>query len=158
MVTTKGDLMPTVQRILHPTVFSEHSAAAAEYASLLTQLFAADLHLLYVLEDALGKMPKPDLGFPGPGDLANVRPEFWPELQTAVGIQLPDSERIVLATRLGPVSDQIVSYADDNDIDMIVIGTHGRRGLAHALMGSVAESVVRKANCPVLTVRPDKSE
>ena len=150
--------MPTVKRILHPTVFSEHSAAAAKYASLLAQQFDAELHLLYVLEDALGKIPEPDLGFPAPGDFDDVRKETWPQLQAVVGFQHPDSGRIIVATRLGPISDQIVSYASDNDIDMIVIGTHGRRGFMHALMGSVAEAVVRKASCPVLTVRPAKQE
>jgi nucleotide-binding universal stress UspA family protein len=71
-----------------------------------------------------------------------------------VRIDHHDCPRVVLATRLGPISDQIVAYARENAIDMIVIGTHGRRGLAHALIGSVAELVVRKASCPVLAVRP----
>lgn len=150
--------MPTVKRILHPTVFSEYSAAAAQYAALLTQLFAAELHLLYVMEEMMGKFPEPDLGFPAPGDLGTVRKDLWPQLQTAVGFELPDPDRIILATRLGPISEQIVSYAKEFEIDMIVLGTRGRRGLAHALMGSVAADVVRKASCPVLTVRPTKPD
>ena len=101
----------------------------------------------------MGKIPEPELGFPAPGDLAGVRPQLWRRLQEVVGVQLPDSGRIVLATRMGDVSDQIVSYAAEHEIDMIVIGTHGHRGLMHALLGSVAEAVVRKASCPVLTVR-----
>ncbi len=152
------ETMPTLQRILHATDFSKQSAAAAKYGSLLTRLCDAELHLLYVVEDAMGKIPEPDLGFPAPGGSATVQQEVWRRLQDVVGVQLPDSDRIILATRLGPISDQIVSYASDNDIDMIVIGTHGRRGVLHALMGSVAETVVRKASCPVLTVRPDKQE
>lgn len=146
--------MPTIQRILHPTDFSEQSAAAAEYGSYLAPLCDAELHLLYVVEDALGNIPHPALGFPATGERAKVQQEVWPQLQEVVGVQLPESDRIILATRLGPISDQIVSYASDNEIDLIVIGTHGRRGVMHALMGSVAEAVVRKASCPVLTVRP----
>jgi universal stress protein A len=150
--------MPTLQRILHATDFSKQSASAANYGSLLTRLCDAELHLLYVVEDAMGKIPEPALGFPAPGDRANVQQEVWPRLKEVVGIDLADSDRIILATRLGPISDQIVSYASDNEIDMIVIGTHGRRGVMHALLGSVAEAVVRKASCPVLTVRPGKRE
>ena len=74
--------------------------------------------------------------------------------------ELPDAEwsrgkQIVRATRQGPPFLEIVRYAKENEIDMIVLGTHGRGGLAHMLMGSVAEKVVRKAPCPVLTVRPE---
>ena len=53
---------------------------------------------------------------------------------------------------------EICGYATDTGIDLIVIGTHGRSGLSHVLLGSVAEKVVRKANCPVLTVRPNEHD
>ena len=149
--------MPTIQRILHPTDFSEHSAAAADYASLLTRQFGAELHLLFVVEDAMGKIPESGLGFPAPGDRVAVEPSALPRLEENVGVRSVDEARVFLATRLGIINDQIVSYADEHSIDMIVIGTHGRRGLAHPLMGSVAEAVVRKANCPVLTVRDAKT-
>jgi len=148
----------TVQRILHPTDFSEHSAAAAEYASLLTRQFEAELHLLYVVEDSMGKIPESGQAFPAPGDRVGVEQSVWPRLEENVGAHSVDADRVFLATRLGIISNQIVSYANDNSIDMIVIGTHGRRGLSHALMGSVAEAVVREANCPVLTVRAAKTE
>ena len=150
--------MPTVQRILHPTDFSEHSAWAAQYASLLARQFDAELHLLYVVEDAIGKIPAAGQAFPAPGDCVSVDPSIWPQLEENIGVHSAGSDQVFLATRLGLVSDQIVSYANDSSIDMIVIGTHGRRGLAHALMGSVAEAVVRKSDCPVLTVRPPKTE
>ncbi len=144
--------MATIARILHPTEFSDHSAAAAAYASTLAATFEADLHVLYVLEQSMDKIPEPDLTFPPPGESTRVGPAVLAALQKAVGLRASEASRLILATRLGPVSDQIVSYAKDADIDIIVIGTHGRRGLAHALTGSVAEAVVRKANCPVLTV------
>ncbi len=65
------------------------------------------------------------------------------------------SSRILLATRLGPVPREVAAYATSHAMDLIVIGTHGRRGVTHALLGSVAEEVVRRASCPVLTVKPD---
>ena len=149
-------LVPTVNRILHPTDFSKHSAAAAGYASLLARQFEAELHVLYVLENAMGKIPEGGTGFPAPGDRVAVGVSLWPRLEDNVGVDSTGAGRVFLATRLGAISDQIVDYANDQLIDMIVIGTHGRRGLSHALMGSVAEAVVRKANCPVLTIRVPK--
>jgi nucleotide-binding universal stress UspA family protein len=71
-----------------------------------------------------------------------------------------DAERIVQAPRvsvekaIGEPASEIVSYATDSGVDLLVLGTHGRTGLEHALMGSIAERVVRRAHCPVLTVRP----
>ncbi len=147
--------MPTVKRVLHPTDFSQHSAQAAQYASLLTQQFSAELYLLYVMEDAMGKIPDVAQPFPAPGESVGVDPDVWPHLAESIGVDADDPERVCLATRMGVVSDQIVSFARDHSIDIIVLGTHGRQGLAHALMGSVAEAVVRKSRCPVLTVRPE---
>jgi universal stress protein A len=61
---------------------------------------------------------------------------------------------IVREVRLGVPFEAIIHYAIGHEVDLIVMGTHGRRGLSHALLGSVAEKVVRNAPCPVLTVRP----
>ena len=145
--------MPAIRTILHPTDMSVQAAAAADYACFLAQQFDAQLHLLYVVEDAMGKIPEPELGFPPPGDHVPALSAMLPRLQEALGIDLPEADRLLLATRLGPIDAQIIAYADEQSIDLIVIGTHGRRGIAHALLGSVAEAVVRKASCPVLTVR-----
>ena len=80
--------MPTIHRILHATDLSEQSAAAAEYGSLLAQQCHAELHLLFVIEDAMGKIPEPRLGFPPPGNRAKVQAQYWAQLQEVVGIQL----------------------------------------------------------------------
>ena len=66
-----------------------------------------------------------------------------------------EGKLVVRATAQGTPFLEIIRYAKEKDIDMIVMGTHGRSGLVHMLMGSVAEKVVRKAPCPVLTVRPE---
>jgi nucleotide-binding universal stress UspA family protein len=71
----------------------------------------------------------------------------------AVGLGLATVEA---ATAVGEPAYEIVTYAKEKAVDLVVVGTHGRTGLTHALMGSVAERVVRKAPCPVLTVRPPK--
>ena len=67
-------------------------------------------------------------------------------------------EDVVRATRQGPPFLEILRYAKEVDADLIVMGTHGRSGLVQMLIGSVAEKIVRKAPCPVLTVRPDQHE
>ena len=68
------------------------------------------------------------------------------------------AKTIVKVVRQGPPFLEIVRYAQEANIDLIVLGTHGRGGLAHMLLGSVAEKVVRKAPCPVLTVRHPEHE
>jgi nucleotide-binding universal stress UspA family protein len=145
--------MPSLTRILHSTDFSESSANAAEYACFLAEKFAAELHVLYVLEDSMAKLPDLTLGFPPPGERGEpITGGPSAELRTKLGLSAGPSQ-IVLATRMGALAGQIVEYADDNALDLIVIGTHARHGLVHAILGSVAETVVRTARCPVLTVR-----
>ena len=142
--------MIEIIRILHPTDFTDNSKQAAVYAGFLAQQFDAELHVLHVLEGSMDKIPAPGEGFPPPGESRGVRSD---EAESA-GIHCPSDTPVVLATRLGMLSEQIVSYAAEKDMSMIVMGTHGRSGLAHMVVGSVAEGVVRRAACPVLTVRP----
>ena len=81
----------------------------------------------------------------------NGRSNCWTSLPESAG----EGCRIVRQTEIGAPCPGIALYAKTNDIDMIVISTHGHTGLTHFLMGSVAENVVRTAPCPVLTVRPE---
>jgi len=71
---------------------------------------------------------------------------------------LPDQAKMILALRSGQPHKEIVHYAAEEDIDLIVIATHGRNGLNHFVMGSVAEKVVRFSPAPVLTVKPRRAE
>ena len=147
--------MLTLKRILLPTDFSDCSAQASAYACSLAEKFGAELHVIHVLQDMVAMLPEPGLAFPPPGD-------YLQELEassTQALAKLPDPATgtpasVVRATLQGPPFLEIIRYAKDQDIDLIVIGTHGRTGLAHVLLGSVAERIVRKAPCPVLTVRP----
>jgi len=148
--------MIQLQRILLPTDFSEHSSLPLRYACAFAEQFGAELHLLHVLQDLVAMVPEPGLAFLPPGDFMR---EMQESAQQALA-KLPDpgwakGKTIVRATRQGPPFLEIVRYAKENEIDLIVLGTHGRGGLAHVLLGSVAEKVVRKAPCPVLTIRPD---
>lgn len=151
--------MIQLQRILVPTDFSDYAAVPLKYGCALAEVFHAELHLLHVLQDLVAMVPEPGLAYLPPGDLIR---EMQESADQALA-KLPDpawakETKVVRATRQGPPFLEIVRYAKENDIDLIVLGTHGRTGLAHVLMGSVAEKVVRKAPCPVLTVRPGDHE
>jgi nucleotide-binding universal stress UspA family protein len=140
--------MLSIQRILWPTDFSEGAEAAFPYAAVLADWHDADLHVVNVREggDAQG-----DASFPvSDARLADRlraegQPSQAPELDAMTLVQ----EQLEAASP----ADGIVSYTRDHDIDLVVSGTHGRRGLQRMLMGSVAEEVLRRAPCPVLTVR-----
>jgi universal stress protein A len=139
----------TVKSILVPTDFSKPSDAAVQYATGMALALGAQLYLVHVpgktgehfeanfpvgqfetaARERLGTLVAPD-------DLARLRPEY--------------------ALRIGAPAEEIVRYADARDVDLIIMGTHGRSGVAHLLLGSVAEQVVRTAPCPVLLVRHPK--
>ncbi len=140
--------MIDVKRILAPTDFSEYSAGALDYACSLADLFDAELHLLHVLELHASSTPV----FAGGLALNPLVRESREAAEKAL-LQVASGRKAVRATVIGPPFLEILRYANDNAIDLIVMGTHGRSGLAHVLVGSVAERVVRKASCPVLTVR-----
>jgi len=147
--------MITLQRILLPTDFSEHSQEAAAYACEFADRFESELHVLHVLQDIVALVPEPGLAFPPSGDyMQELKESADQALLQIPGEEAAKGKSIVRTTLQGPPFVKIVRYAKEHDIDLIVMGTHGRSGLAHVLMGSVAERVVRKAPCPVLTVRP----
>ena len=128
--------MPYAARILVPTDFSPLSTLALEHAIALASLCRASIHLMHVHADASGNV----------GD---------DERRLAGLVSRCHAEAIVVTSQVcgGQPAAAIVEAAADRAVDLIVLGTHGRRGMAHLLLGSVAEYVVRSASCPVLTVR-----
>ncbi len=151
--------MIKLQRILLPTDFSEFSAAARMYACAFADQFQAELHVLHVIQDLAPLVPEPGAALAPPLDyLRELELNAQAMLERALDAQWSVGKKIVKAVRQGPPFLEIIHYAQETNIDLIVIGTHGRSGLAHMLMGSVAEKVVRKAPCPVLTVRHPEHE
>ncbi len=148
--------MIKLDRILVPTDLSEFSKHALRYGCEFANRFDAELHLLNVVQDVVALVPEPGMAFPAPGEyMTELRDSSRQALE-----QLPDSDwlrsgRVTRDVRVGTPFVEIVRYARETECDLIVIGTHGRSGLAHVLLGSTAEKVVRKASCPVLTVRPE---
>jgi nucleotide-binding universal stress UspA family protein len=148
-------MAPTVSKILVPTDFSESADAALAYAKTLAGCLGASLHLLHVFTDPYGPaMYMPEVYVPVP---EAARARALEDARTRLAERLDADEEVYFrgtrAIVTGLTAKQIVTYAADNGIALIVMGTHGRRGVAHLLLGSVAEHVVRTASCPVLTVR-----
>ncbi|MBI5093815.1 MAG: universal stress protein [Candidatus Hydrogenedentes bacterium] len=140
-----------IRRVLFPTDFSEYSVRALPYAESLCREFGATLVLFHSTE------------------APNVPPDFWNDLTTTnmatmgryaeealahikEGVKDVECE-VISAT--GSAYREIVRLVEDSEVDLVVIPTHGRSGLAHVMFGSVAERVVRRAPCPVLTIRLD---
>ena len=140
----------TLKRILLPTDFSDTAQYALSYAREMAERFGAEVHVLYVVPD-----PTPqDWAVGATALVVSDLLEKWrgaaEERLEAIAL---DGVETLRAIRVGHAFVEIVRYAMDNAIDMIVMGTHGRGPVKHLLLGSVAEKVVRKAPCPVLTVR-----
>ena len=144
-----------IKRILLPTDLSSYSAAATQYACELATKFDAELHLLHTLEVHLAATPNFGMGLALPKHLHESRAAAEKSLASVLDPQWSVGRKIVHAVVEGSPKVEIVRYARTQEIDLIVLATHGRSGLAHILIGSVAESVVRTAPCPVLTVRPE---
>ena len=144
-----------ITRILVPTDFSEHADTALQYALELARCFDAAVHLLNVVEDPLaaGVWSSEIYTAEIAGLQVNLVRDAEKRLQAFVS---EHTETITCEVRRGPAATQILEAARELDADLIVMGTRGRTGLAHVLMGSVAERVVRLAHCPVLSLHaPD---
>jgi universal stress protein A len=143
-----------IRTILAPTDFSRHAEVALLYACGLSERLGATLHLLHVLPDLVPVGPDPLL-------VPSYPPEFYAQTEAdsraSLGRILNETcgaaPVVETAVRWGDPVDGIVGYATERKIDLIVIATHGRTGFSHALLGSVAERIVREAPCPVLTIR-----
>jgi nucleotide-binding universal stress UspA family protein len=145
--------MIVLKSILVPTDFSDPSGSALTYARAFGETFGAALHLLHVIDEALFfAWEAPPL----------ARDDIETSARRQLEQLLTDAERqrfnATLVLRTGSPFVEIVRYAREQNIDLIVMGTHGRGPIAHMLIGSVAEKVVRKAPCPVLTVRHPEHE
>jgi nucleotide-binding universal stress UspA family protein len=145
----------SVTRILVPIDFSEPSDAALDYAMVLASRLGASLFLLHAFEDPLvsGGVFAAEMYAPMP---EHLRESLLEDAKRRLGERLAKVEsrfNPVAELYTGPPAKAILEFAKTQNIDLIVIGTHGRGGMAHLLLGSVAERVVRTAPCPVLTVR-----
>src|SRR5262245_5920913 len=152
--------MIALKRILVPTDFGEPADAALNYARALARNFGASIDVLHVAEDVTTRMFAGEIYVAMPH---TVQKEVEDAARKQLDDRLIDNDpeplpvrRVVFVSNAPAAS--IVTYAKDVGADLIVMGTHGRGPMAHLLMGSVAERVVRLAPCPVLTVRHPEHE
>jgi len=151
-----------ISNILVPTDFSDPSGAALNHGRELARAFGASLHVLHVLDDAEMRGVV-GAGYIGPSPTLPRREQL---VEQAVRDRLNDlfdeSDRHRLNVHVRAVTgtpvSEILRYAQEQKIDLMVMGTHGRTGIAHLILGSVAEHVLRKSPCPVLTVHGPQQE
>lgn len=145
--------MLKIERILCPTDFSDFSERAYEYAISLARHYEAELYLLHVVRPVI-------VGYPEYSVPDSIN-EFYGELRDYAEEQLREFAKVhaeggvqaKVTVQEGVVTESILEFARENSIDMIVMGTHGRKGFQRLTVGSVTERVLRKADCPVLVVR-----
>ncbi len=148
--------MMKIRTILFPTDFSRCAEAAFTQAAYLAARFDAELHVLHVIASDALDADHPLSYFPlSEEEVAEqLHLSVGKRLEAAIEARRDDEVRVRSAYVQKPeAAEGILAYADEHDVDLIVMGTHGRRGIKRFLMGSVAEKVVRSAKCPVLTVR-----
>ena len=149
--------MIQLNRVLIPTDFSDFSSPALKYGCAIAARFDAEVHLLHVVPDPAMLVPEA-AAFSADAMVEQtelLKTEATKSLQNMPSDGWSDSKPVVREVRVGAAFIEIIDYAREHEIDLIVIGTHGRSGLMHVLMGSVAERIVRKSPCPVLTVKPE---
>lgn len=144
--------MIAVNNVLVPFDFGEASTRALDYARQLADAFHASLHVLHVIGHPLGSPPNdPDRSR---GDVErDVDSEVRQRLETLLDPTDRDERHAVTACRFGTIATEIVEYAADHGVDLIVMGTHRHGPTIQMFTGSIAEEVVRLAPCPVLAVK-----
>jgi nucleotide-binding universal stress UspA family protein len=143
--------MIAIKNVLVAVDFGDASEAALTYARNFARTFGARLHVLHVLENTFLRPMANDPHVVETAAARQVHDRLTDEDRTGL--------RAVAAVRKSDApAEEIVRYARDESIDLVVLGTHGRQGVAHLLVGSVAEKVVRAAPCPVLIVRHPEHE
>jgi nucleotide-binding universal stress UspA family protein len=152
--------MIALKKILVATDFGEAADAAYLYARALARNFNASVDLLHVVENVTARLFSGEMYIEVP---AQMQKDLEEAARTQLDKRLVDNDpnplpaRAVLLTS-NATAATVVEYARSHKVDLIVIGTHGHKGVEHLLMGSVAERIVRTAGCPVLVVRHPERE
>jgi len=144
---------PNIKKVLVPIDFSDYSKAALRYAINFAKMFKAEMILVYVVEPVIYP---PDFSM-GQIAIPSINSEWdtkaKEELDKLAKNEIPDSIKVTNLIKTGKPFLEVIDTATELDADIIIIATHGHTGVEHILFGSTAEKVVRKAPCPVLTLR-----
>jgi nucleotide-binding universal stress UspA family protein len=157
-VSTPKSATIALRKILVPIDFSEYSKKALHYAIPFAQQFHAKILLLYVVEPTIypADFSFGQIGMPNVENELRVKGEQ--ELQDLITNEIKGVVPAEGLVKVGLPFVEVVSYAKEEGIDLIIVATHGHTGVEHVLFGSTAEKIVRKAPCPVLVVRSDERD
>lgn len=143
----------TINKVLVPIDFSDYSKSALKYAVNFARSFSAEIILIYVVEPiiyppdfSMGQIAMPSIN-------TDWDKRAREELDKLAKIEITNSIKVKTTIKTGKPFVEIIETAKEEDVDLIIIATHGHSGVEHILFGSTAEKVVRKAPCPVLTLR-----
>ena len=143
--------MIVLRNILCPIDHSKHSESALKYAIAFALKDKANLYLMHVLDSRMHEEAE------GVSELMSIDEKGLNELKDKLEKSVPEEIRAEInceaSVCLGIPFDEIVKVAKDKNIDLIVMGTHGRTGISHVMLGSIAEKVMREAPCPVMIVK-----
>jgi nucleotide-binding universal stress UspA family protein len=146
--------MVEIEHILFPCDFSENSSKILPYVLSLSQKYDSTIHLLHVVEDLLKwggfYVPHPSLT-QYQAELLKSAEEKMDEICKDQMQRCKNFKRIIIS---GDPAQEILKVIEEHDIDLVIIGTHGYKGLQHTIFGSVAENVVKKSPAPVLVINP----
>lgn len=151
--------MINIREIVVATDFSEAADTALDYGRNFARAFSATLHVVHVANDLATSAPVSEM----PMDLTKVQAQLDAEANASLDAAITEDDRRtlkvtrVLLTSATPAR-AILEYAREAAADVIIVGTHGRGGLAEFFLGSVAQKIVRSAPCPVLTVRSNERD
>jgi nucleotide-binding universal stress UspA family protein len=148
--------MKTVKKILITTDFSEYSLSGLRYVLSMDEFSSAEIFLLHVVHDVILVATYPNVDLHSETIMRDSEAHAKHHLSGIVSEQFHNVSKIHEYIRRGEPSQEIIRFAEEEDVDLIVMATHGRTGLAHVLLGSIAERVVRHSPVPVLTVKPDE--
>ena len=140
-----------VRSILVPTDFTENSRSALRYASELARRLDASITALHVIPDE--EVAGVYIQKRSPERIKEIQGEVEKEFEKFVPEDIESSVQVQRQVRVGEPYVEIIRHTKEGGVDLIVMATHGRSGISHTLLGSVAEKVVRRAGCPVLTVK-----
>ena len=142
-----------IKHILVPVDFSENSKKILEAAGYFSEICQAQLHVVFVVQsfDDYSGFFVPHM------PVAKFEEEMVQAAEEKMKGFLLGQNKIVAKVLVGDVGEEIIRHAEESSMDLIVMGTHGYKGLEKVMFGSVAEKVVRSSPCPVLTINPYKN-
>ena len=149
--------MATIQKILCAVDFADFSPQVADYANTLANAFQGEIHVLYIvpsMSQYVGLQVAPSSIENFVGEIISGAEDSMNKFIQDHFSEVPVQGKVIT----GYAAEEILRYAQEQNMDLIVMGTHGRKGIDRILFGSVAERVVKSSTTPVLTLRPHQSE